>query len=345
MANIEIKKDSGLIRVMAEQAAHKTVSYDDAKQAHDIIAELSKDNSPENRHKLAQVVAYTVEKMQEPALDFLGTMADIKNVGYGDKVMFNIKTDGIKAFYQAKGATTARSYISEKQFTMGTEAISARPAINVIDLWTGRVNMADLIAQANREITYAKLSKVEQVLVANMQTYASPFYASGLTKANLDAMLAYFNRIGPVTLLGDRAAVQQIAGLIGWSPLTPVVTANPVVSDELINEYNDTGLIGKYLGNSVVVMPNGYRDQSTTPILDATNIYIIPGGIAADQRNLKIVNEGPVQSFESQNIDDLTFEIRLEQWFGVGFISGGNKTVGGVTYNTGRNPNMGLLEI
>lgn len=303
----EIKKDSGLIRVLAEQASGKTVAADDAAQAQQIVAELAKDNSPENRHKLAQVVAYSVEKLQEPALDFLGTMADIKNVGYGDKVMFDIQTEGIKAFYQAKGSTTARSYISERQFTMGTEAISARPAINVMDLWTGRVKMADLIAQANREMMYAKLLRCEAVLLAAMTDYSSPFYTlnTGINKAALDAQLQYFNRLGPVTILGDRAAVQQIASIAGWAPATVAPFGAAHVSDSMVDEYNNTGLIGTYIGNKVLAMPNGYRDQQTTPILQADKLYLVPGGISPAQRNLKVVNEGPVQSFESQNIDDL----------------------------------------
>lgn len=288
-------------------------------------------------------------------------MADIKNVGYGDKVMFNIKTEGIKAFYQAKGATTSRSYISERQFSLSTDAISARPAINVIDLWSGRVNMADLIREANREITYKKLERIEGVLIAGMQAYQSPFYTNntGVNKANLDSQLAHFNRVGPVTLMGDRSAVQQIAGIAGWAPsmFTHTIPNNPTtpgtwpdsypgtaptrISPSLIDELNNTGIIGTYLGNSVVVMPNGYRDQKIKPILRADCIYLIPGGLAADQRNLKVVNEGPVQSFESQNIDDLTFEIRLEQWFGAAFISG--KDAGSL--NTGRNPMIGLHEI
>lgn len=357
MAISEIKKDSGLVRVIAEQAAHRPVAANEAEEAQQIVAELAKDNSPENRHKLAQLIAYSVDKMQAPALDFLGIMADVKNIGYNEKVVFNFKTEGIKAFYQAKGATTARSYISARQFTLGTEAISARPAINVVDLWTGRVQAAEIVAEANREMTYQKLIRVEAVLIASMSEYGAPFYSqsTGVNKAALDDMLTYFNRIGPCTILGDRAAVQQIASIVGWAPKTVIDTgiADPSkagttywptsVSDGLIDEYNNTGLIGTYIGNRVMVMPNGYRDNSTAPILAADKLYVIPGNVNADQRNLKVVNEGPVQAFESQNIDDLTFEIRLEQWFGAGFISGAtNKATGN---NTGRIPHIGMLDI
>ena len=45
-------------------------------------------------------------------------------------------------------------------------------------------------------------------------------------------------------------------------------------------------------------------------------------------RNLKVVNEGPVNSMSSQNIDDRVYEILLDQWFGVAFVTGKTPTSG-----------------
>lgn len=105
--------------------------------------------TPENRHQIAQTIAFTIDELQQRELDFLNRVADIKNIGYGDKAAFNVRTGAIKAYMQAKGSTTARSYISGRQMLVGTQEISARPAINIVDLRAGRVNMADLIREAN----------------------------------------------------------------------------------------------------------------------------------------------------------------------------------------------------
>lgn len=120
--------------------------------------------SPANRHQIAQTIAFTIDELQQHALDFLNLVADQKNIGYGDKAAFALKTKGIRAYIQAKGSTTKRSYVSEKQVTVDTDEISARPAINIVDLRCGRVNMADLIREANEEITNKKLLMVENVL-------------------------------------------------------------------------------------------------------------------------------------------------------------------------------------
>ena len=137
----------------------------------------------------------------------------------------------------------------------------------------------------------------------------------------------YFRRLGPVTVLGDIAAVGQMQGITGMATATgDVLLVNP--SDNMIDEANNNGFIGRYQGADVIVLQNAYHQGTTTPVLDPDWLYIVPGGVSADQRNLKIVNEGPVNSFESQNIDDMVFEVRLDQWFGCGFVKGKLPNIG-----------------
>ena len=201
-----------------------------------------------------------------------------------------------------------------------------------MDLRTGRVNMADLIREANDAMTRAKLAKIEGVLHAAIATYSSPFYATGtgINKANLDAQLNYFRRIGPVTILGDIAAVSQLAPLTGM-----VMNATPTTqfSDNQIDEFSANGFIGRYNGSAVIAMENAYEDGKITPILNENWLYILPGGLTPDARNLKIVNEGGVNAFEAQDINDLVFEVRLDQWFGAAFVTAHNPTIGAYFIN------------
>ena len=216
--------------------------------------------------------------------------------------------------------------VAGKQITLETQEISARPAINIVDLRTGRVNMADLIREANYEITNKKLLMIEKVLHDAIDDFASPFYAigNGIEKATLDDQLSYFRRLGPVSVVGDLAAVSQLAPLAGMA----MSATQTQFSNEMINENNANGFIGRYNGCDVVAMNNAYEGGATTPILAADWLYLIPSSMSADARNLKVVNEGSVTAFESQNIDDLTFEVRLDQWFGAAFCSGKLPTIG-----------------
>ena len=233
--------------------------------------------------------------------------------------------------FQAKGSTTPRSFVSERQVLVDTEEISARPAINIMDLRTGRVNMADLIREANDAMTLAKLAKIENVLQGAIATFASPFYniGTGVNKALLDAQLNYFRRLGPVTILGDIAAVSQLAPLVGMA-MNNTIDQH---SNNAMDEFNANGFIGRYNGSQVVALQNAYEDGKTTPILKDNWLYIIPGGMTGDARNLKVVNEGGVNAFEAQDINDMTFEVRLDQWFGAAFVTAHNPTIGAYCIN------------
>lgn len=322
----KITSDMKLIKVLASEARREDVPEDQVQEAADIMAELAAEMTPENRYQLAQVMAYTIDELQQDSLDFLNTIADQKTIGYGDKAAFKVKTGGIKAYFQAKGSTTPRSMVSGRQILVDTEEISARPAIPLLQLKTKQVEMADLLREANREITNAKLKKIEQVLQAAVANFASPFYAtgSGIVKDTLQKQINYFRRFGPVTILGDMEAISQLAALTGMAMSTTITQH----SDKQIDEVNESGYIGRYMGCNVVALTNAFEADGETPILKTNWLYIIPGGMTGDTRNLKIVNEGNVMSVDATDINDLVYEVRLAQFFGAAFVTGKVPTIG-----------------
>ena len=328
MAEINVKRDSKLIKVLAAQVRNDRVDSDKIEEAAQICSEMLKDLNPSSAHQIAQTVAFTVDELQQKSLDFLGNIADIKNVSFNEKAAFKVKDHSIKAVIQAKGSTTPRSYVADHQILVDTEEVSARPALNILDLLSNRVSMADLIREANEAMTNVKLKRIERVLHSSISTYGSPFYAKsvgGLNQSALDAQLAHFFRIGSVSVLGDFSAVGQIAPFTGMA-----VNATPTMqySGAMLDENNNNGFIGKYRGANVISINNAYDEDGVTPILSPNWLYIIPGGQSADARNLKIVNEGTVQSMSAQDINDRVYEILLYSWFGCAFVTGKNPTSG-----------------
>lgn len=323
---IEVKNDSKLIKVMAAQVRRESVDSDKVEEASAIVNELAQEMNPQNMYQIGQIIAFTINELQQNSLNFMETFADIRNVGLGDRPMYRMKTAGIKAFIQATGATTARSYVTDRQFSINTFEIAARPAINVWDIRMGRINMPDLIRDANKEFTMLKLKHVEQVLHNAIAQYSSPFYGTGtgIVKGTLDAQLQYFKRLGGVSLVGDAAAVEGLFSLSG----APVNANSVQYSGSMIDEKNNNGYLGRYNGCGVVQMVNAYEDGKTTPILDPDWIYIISAGISNDQRNLKVLNEGPTFSMTQQTIDDHTFETELSQRFGAAWVVGSVPTIG-----------------
>lgn len=318
MENIKIERDQKLIKIMAAQVRNERLDSNVVSEAEEIVHKLAEDMSPQNMHELGQIIAFTIDETQQKALDFMDTFADVRTVALGDRPMYRLPTKGIKAFVQATGATTARSYVTDRQFSLNTFEISSRPAINVWDIRMNRINMPDLIRQANDQFTMLKLKQVERVLHAQIQNYGAPFYGTGtgIVKATIDAQLKHFRRLGPVSIIGD--SVEDFFAIAG----AQVNASSVQYSGSLIDEMNNNGFIGKYNGCSLVKLQNAYEDDGVTPVLNPNWFYILVGGVSKDQMNLKVLNEGPVYSMTQQTIDDHTFETELTQRFGTGFVVG-----------------------
>ncbi len=258
--------------------------------------------------------------MVKPTSDWLTHVADVKNVGYGEKATFQVRQEGIRAFIQAKGATTTRSKVAYRQVTMDTIAISARPMINMYELKTGRVQMADLVKDAAYEMQLLQLEYIQGVLHGAATTWANPFYGTGtgVVKSVLNPMIQHWMRTGGVALMGDISVVSKLAEMTGFTAGTGTQQFSPTVIDEM----NRTGMIGMYYGANVVRMINPYRHDNVTPVLDIGHLYVLPAAASVDLRPLKVVFEGDVMSMESTHIDDLAYEVRLDQFFGAGIIIG-----------------------
>jgi len=325
---IKIEKDMKIIKVMAAQVRNESIDSKQVEEASAIVNELAQDMSPQHQHEIGQIIAFTIDELQQKSLNFIETFADVRNVGLGDRPMYRMKTAGIKAFIQATGATTARSYITDRQFSINTFEIATRPAINIWDIRMNRINMPELIREANKEVSLMKLKHVEKVLQDALSSgaYSTPFYGTGtgIVKQTLDDQLTYFKRLGGVSLIGDAAAVEGLFALAG----APVNANSVQYSGSMIDEKNNTGYLGRYNGCSVISMPNAYEDGKTTPILNPDWIYIVSAGTSNDQKNLKVLNEGPVYSMTQQTIDDHTFETELTQRFGAAFVVGSIPTLG-----------------
>lgn len=257
----------------------------------------------------------------------MDNIADVKRVGFGDKAQFKTKMEGIKAFIQAKGATTARSKVANKTVTLDTIAISARPVINIVELQNGQVQMSDLIVDAAYQMELAQYGYIQKVLNDTYKTgvLAAPYYGagSGLVKATIDPMIRHWMRLSAgaaPTILGDIDMTSKVAALTGFAADSSASTLQH--ADAIMIEQNNAGFIGRYNGANVVNLLNPVIDGSDNFVFDRDRLFILPNSIDAGMRPLKVVFEGDVVSQEASNIDDKSYEIRLDQYMGAGMVYG-----------------------
>lgn len=331
MDYIEIKKNSNVVKTLVAQAKHERIDSDVAKRTSEMIAELAKNPTPHNRYQIAQLVGFAVNEIVHPKTNWLDQVADTKRVGYGEKAQFKTRLEGVRAYIGAKGGTPSRSKVANKVITLDTVAVSARPAINLVEMQNGQVDMASLINDASYQMELAYYQYIQGVMNAALGTapFESPYYGTGtgVVKATIDPMIRHWMRISggaAPTILGDIDMISQLAELTGFTAST---TAKQY-SDNIIDEYNATGMIGVYNGCKVVNLVNPLFDDTDKPVFDTNKLFLLPSGVDASMRPLKVVFEGDVNSKDNQDIDDMVYEVRLDQYVGAGIIVGTRPYIG-----------------
>ena len=319
---IEIRKDSQIIEVATAAARHERLDSNVVENANQLIRDLASNPTPDNKYQISQLIKFAVNEIVKQDTNFLDVLADVKRVGFGDKAEFEVKLPGVKAFIQAKGATTPRTKNARKTVSLETLSVSARPYINIVELQNGLANAADIINDASYQMECAMYAYIENVLNTAAATWKAPYYGtgSGLVKATLDPMIMFWIRAaGGAAIFGDIAENSKLAALTGFQ-------ANGTTQQfagNIINEQNQNAVIGTYLSAQVVNLINPLKEDGTDGfVFGDKKLYIVPTGIDAGMRPLKVVFEGDVFSTEATNIDDLSWEIRLDQYFNAAIAKG-----------------------
>ena len=320
---IEIRKDSQIVDVALAAARNERIDSEVRANADQLIKDLASDPNPHNKYQIAQLIKFGVDDIIKRDTNWLDNLADVKRVGFGDKAEFEVKLPGVKAFIQAKGATTPRTKNARKTVSLETLSVSARPVINIVELQNGLANAADLINDASYQMECAMNGYIENVLTTAAATWSAPYYGtgSGLVKGTLDPMIIHWLRAtGGATILGDIEQLNKLAALTGFQ----ANNATLQFAGNIIDEQNQNAFIGTYLGANVAKLENPFAEDGTDDLVfqKPNLLYILPNAVDAGMRPLKVVFEGDVFSTEATNIDDLSWEIRLDQYFNAGIAYG-----------------------
>lgn len=333
MATIEIYKDSNIVDVAVASARHENIDSKVAEDADKVIKDLFKNPNPNNKYQIAQLIGFAVNEIVRPQLNWIDLIADTKRVGFGDKAQFDVKLEGIRAFIQAKGATTERSKVGHKKLSLETISVSARPVVNIVEGQNGLVSMADLINDAAYQMNLKINQYVQGVLNASITGWGNNYYGSGsgVVKATIDPLIYHWMRMGGrAALLGDIAVISKLSALTGFDSTASALQ----FSGRIIDEHNQNGFISTYLGAGVVPLVNPPIDGTDDLTYDANKIYILPTAADAAMRPLKVVFEGDVFSTENTDINDLSFEVRLDQYFNAAVVYGDRPYMGVYYDNT-----------
>lgn len=313
---MNITKDSRIVEVFSADLTKKqNVEANELKDANEYIKELTSNPNPNNCYEIAQILSYVINDGLVNRVNYIEQIADVKHTGIGEKAQFRIDIDDLKAVFQAKSATTVRSKVSTKYFTMDTDEVSVRPVVNFYDIQTGKVNFNSIAQKAVDRLELAIVKRIQDAVYAAFSTMNTPNYAkgSGVATTAFDPILNAMLRVGgSAAIIGDIEALSKFTALTGF---------NDKVPDQYIIEHNQNGMIGTYKGGRLVKLNNPFQTNSLTETeLRKDLIYVLPTG-AEELRPVKVQFEGGVQSIGAPvNINSKELEMRFDQYVGVAAI-------------------------
>lgn len=313
---MNINKDSRIVEVFSADLLNKKTDKNELKDANTYIQELASNASPENRYEIAQIMSYIIEDAVTERLNYIETIADVKNTGIDERAQFKIEVDGLKAMFQAKSASTVRSKVSNKYATLETEEVSIRPTVDFLELETGKVDLTRLAAQAAGKMEIAIMKRVQDSIYEAFKAMGNGVNynaGSGITKKAFDPILAAMRRAGgSATILGDFEALAGFTELTGFNDRVP---------SEYAIQHNENGLIGKYNGANLLQVDNPFQPNSLTETeLRKDLVYVVPNA-DAELRPVKVQFAGGTTSIDAPvNIDSKQVEFRFDKHVGVGVI-------------------------
>jgi hypothetical protein len=128
---------------------------------------------------------------------------------------------------------------------------------------------------------------------------------AGLTKTNVDALLTKVRRFGKPNVVGDYALLTQFNA---WAGYVGTIGSNTItgVSQKLLDEIAQNGVLGMYNGSVLSEIPNAY--DLTSKNADGTNFNtILPTGLGfaiptGANSPIKTFTRGGLTSFTGNSV-------------------------------------------
>ena len=258
--------------------------------------------------ELNELRRFVMQPILMKEIKLLSIYGNYKPLGYNESCEVEIpKFVNVEAQNQALGQDVNFPVLRKDRVPIATTTISGGYAVDYRKAALG--NMADeneLQDQVRVQIRNNATKYVIDTVYNAIKNAKGVKYFSqeaGLTKTNVDKILADVRRFGKPTVTGDYALISQFNNFAGYSGVTPVVNG---ISEAVMKEIHDTGLMGMYNGAILSEMPNPYdlyhiKDDGSNfkTMLPTSFGYVIPAG---GQSPIYTVTRGGLTSFSGSDV-------------------------------------------
>lgn len=230
--------------------------------------------------ELNAVRRMVIEPVLMQEIKLLSIFGSYTPLAWGDSCEVEV-TDfaNIQANIQAPNQDVPFPVIRKKRVPVPTVTVSGGYAVDYRKVALGDMSKENELQEQVRVQIRNKAAKyiIETVYTAITDATGVKYFfeGAGMTKTGVDDVLTKVRRFGKPTVVGDYALISQFNGFAGYTGVTPTVNG---ISEAIMNEIHQTGLMGMYNGAILSEIPNAY--DLTTLNANGDNFEtILPQGL------------------------------------------------------------------
>ena len=268
----------------------------------------------ENKNMIFSLIEETLDDvLPKKVTEAYDQFAETRTFAQGDKPIFKRKTNSrtrAKQFITRVGLAgiyeVFKLGVNEETFEVRTSAIGGAAQIGFEEFLDGRVDFAEVLAivmEGMDELVYHEVGEALKASV-NQLPAANRVATNGFDEAAFDRLLTVAAAYGDPTIYCTYEFAVRMIPQEAWR-------YTEAMKDELWR----TGRLANYKGKNVVILPQGFTDETnTTKVIDPGYCYILPTG--ADSKPVKIAFEGSTIVDEYVN-KDRSREVQVYKKVGV----------------------------
>ena len=269
----------------------------------------------ENKNLIFSLIEETLDEiLPKKVTKQYEAFAEVKTFAQGDKPIFRRQLTSNKRAKQfiTRVGLAGRYEVfklgkNEESFEVQTSAIGGAAQIGFEEFLDGRADFAELtsiVMEGMDDLIYEEIgaalaSSINQLPPANRVVTA------GFDEAAFDRLLTIASAYGEPTIYCTYEFAVKLVPTEGW-----------MYTDAMKAELWNNGRLATYKGRKVVILEQGFVDETnTTKVIDPGYCWIIPAG--ANTKPVKIAFEGNTLVAERDNNWDWSREIQVYKKVGV----------------------------
>lgn len=278
-----------------------------------------------NRYDLYDIIIEIADEIiPKRVIDALGSFAEIKTVGQGQKATFKKKLgrQRAKKFLTQVGLSGVYETfrLDNEHFELGAHAVGGGATIDYERMMDEAESLPEVMDIITEGLTDAVFLEVQKALRAAFNASARP--AANKFTGNSFISAEMVKLMGVVRSYGDNVVIfapPEFIAAMGADAIVPVGTnIAGVYHPQDIDAIHNSGYINLFRGAPIVEIPQSFVDENNISTwIDPQLAYLLPTG---KEKVVKVVLEGPTQMSDHKNRDN-SMEVFAYKKMGCGILA------------------------